>query len=135
MRRVSIVVDGALPAGQAANVAACIAAGLGAGVPELAGQTLRDAAGFASLSSSSLPIAILRGDEASLASLFSAVARRPEQLCCVLFPRYAQALHSAPDYWQRHAGTDHAGEPLLGLGLAGPSDQVRRLTGALPLLR
>lgn len=135
MMRVAIVVDGTLPAGQAANVASCVAAGLGAGVPGLAGQALCDAAGLASLSSSSLPIAVLRGENAGFARLLQQLAERPAGAHCVLFPRYAQAMHTAEDYWQRHAGSDHTGEPMLGVGLAGPSAWVRRLTGALPLLR
>ena len=135
MKRACVVLDGSLPAGQAANVAACLAAGLGAGVPQFAGQPLRDAAGLASLSSASLPIAVLRGDEAIFRRLLEHLVLPPDEAYCVLFPRYAQAMHAAGDYWQRHAATDHAGEALLGLGLAGPADWIRRLTGALPLLR
>lgn len=135
MMRVALVVDGALPAGQAANVAACLAAGLGAAVPSLAGQALCDAAGLASLSSSSLPIAVLCGDDAGFARLLQQLAGRPAGAYCVLFPRYAQAMHTAEDYWRRHAGSDHTGEPMLGVGLAGPPAWVRSLTGALPLLR
>ncbi|MCM5682556.1 DUF2000 domain-containing protein [Schlegelella sp. S2-27] len=136
MTRVAIVVDGTLPAGQGANVAACLAVGLGAGVPALAGQPLCDATGFGSLSSSPLPIAVLCGDAASFERLMLRLAQpRPADAHCVLFPRYAQAIHTAEEYRQRHAGSAHAREPMLGLALAGPSAWVRRLTGALPLLR
>jgi hypothetical protein len=135
MTRLCIVVDASLPPGQAANVAACIGAGLAGARPGLASQPLRDAAGFLSLGSSSLPIAVLSADGAGLAQLLHTLKQRPADGHCVLFPRYAQALHSAAEYWERHAVTDHAAEPMLAIGLAGPPSWVRRLTGALPLLR
>nr|WP_297356615.1 DUF2000 domain-containing protein [uncultured Caldimonas sp.] len=135
MTRLCIVVEASLPPGEAANIAACIAAGLAGARPGLASQPLRDAAGFESLGSSSLPIAVLSTDGAGLAQQLQSLKQRPPDASCVVFPRYAQAMHSAAEYWERHATTDHMAEPMLGIGLAGPPAWVRRLTGALPLLR
>jgi hypothetical protein len=77
-RRVAVVLDGELAPGVAANVAACIAAGLGAMLPGLAGRPLVDADGFASASSAHLPIAILRGAAAAISALLARLAQSPK---------------------------------------------------------
>lgn len=52
-----------------------------------------------------------------------------------LFPAYAQAIHTASEYWNRHRQTIHANESMLGLGLRGRKRWVNSLTGSLPLWR
>ena len=47
--KVVVVLDAALPPGQAANVAACLSAGLAGAWPAWAGRPLNDAAGLASV--------------------------------------------------------------------------------------
>ena len=133
--RACIALRAGLPVGHAANVAACIAAGLAHGAEGLAGQALCDADGRESLSSATLPIAILGADDAGLAALWRRAADAVPTGRCVLFPHYAQAMHGVEDYWAAHAAARHSEQPLLGIGLVGPQAWVRRLTGALPLLR
>ncbi len=133
--RACIVLQPGLPVGQAANVAACIAAGLAHAAEGLAGQPLRDADGRESLSSAALPIAVLGADETGLAALWRRAGESPSAGRCVLFPRYAQTMHEVQGYWAAHADARHGEQPLLGLGFAGPQAWVRRLTGALPLLK
>ena len=134
--KASIVLDDTLAPGHAANVAACLAAGFGASRPGFAGTPLEDGAGLFSRGSANYPIAILRGAQAGLQALLRGVAQEPgDELLLVLFPSYAQKLHSHLQYHDLHATRDHRGEPLLGLGLLGPAARVKRWTGALPLWR
>lgn len=132
--RAAVVLDGELAPGVAANVAACIAAGFGATLPALAGRPLVDADGFASASSAHLPIAILRG----AAAAFSVLVGRggaPGGGAVVVFPSFAQRIHTVEEYWREHALRSMRTEAMLGLGLVGPASWVRSLTGSLSLFR
>lgn len=53
----------------------------------------------------------------------------------VVFPRYAQRLHTAETSWEEHTRRALVAEPLLGIGLTGARTWVRSPTGDLPLLR
>lgn len=133
--RISLVLDAGLGVGHAANVAACIAAGLAGGWPGLAGQPLRDANGLATASSCRYPVTVLRGDATVFTRLLEQLPGAPNEARAVLFPGYARQLHDASRYWSEHEQRDHRHEPLLGIGLVGPKAWIRQLTGALPLLK
>lgn len=135
--KVALVLSAALAPGAAANVAACLAAGLSAARPGWAGRPLSDATGLASVASSHLPITILRAEREALQALLRRLAegsREPDGLVS-LFPEYAQSMHEAEAYWLRHAQTRHTEHDLLGVGLHGPKRWVARLSGSLPLWR
>lgn len=134
--KVAIVLAADLGAGHAANVAACVAAGLASARPGWAGRPLQDAAGLESFASSHLPIAVLRAAPAAMAALIEQVnaVDVPEGTLC-LFPAYAQAMHDGPAYQARHGTMEHRREPLLAIGLAGSKRWVNRLTGSMPLWR
>lgn len=133
--RVVIVLVADLAAGPAANIAACLASGLAASAPGWAGRALLEGAGLRTVASSHLPIAVLRAKPEAMQALIQKLVAA--QGCpggtVSLFPHYAQAVHDAHAYWQRHAEAVHAEEPLLGLGLHGPRRWVSQLTGSLPL--
>jgi hypothetical protein len=135
--KVAIVLASELAPGAAANIAACLAAGLAAARPVWAGRPLVDAVGLASVASSHLPIVILRAAPEQLGTLLQRLAKGPvdPDATVSLFPAYAQTLHDAQAYWQRHAATTHAGQELLGVGLQGPGRWVARLSGSLALWR
>ncbi len=135
--KVAIILAADLAPGHAANIAACLAAGLSAAQPGWAGQALADARGFASASSSHLPIAVLRAEASALQCLMQKLAAEdgPAPGAVSLFPAYAQRVHNCEEYWARHRGADHTQEPLLGVGFAGAKRWVNRLTGNLPLWR
>lgn len=134
-RGAAVALAGELPVGIAANVAACIAAGLGAAVPGWAGRPLVDAENLTSASSAHLPIPVLRCTAAGFAALLERSRVRPEGAALVVFPRYAQRMHTAEEYWREHARRALVTEELLGVGFAGPRAWVRSLTGSMPLLR
>jgi hypothetical protein len=137
VEKVVIALAGTLTPGEAANAAACIAAGLAASDPTWAGKSLLDAAGLLSAAASHRPIAVLRADEGAMSALMQSLAGMvmPEGGVVSLFPAYAQAIHEAHVYWDRHRTTEHMQVPLLGIGFAGPKRWVSRLTGNLPLWR
>jgi hypothetical protein len=134
-RGAAIALEEALPIGVAANVAACIAAGLVAALPGWAGQPLADKDGLSSASSSHLPIPILRCSSSQFTALLDRAQTRPDGSALVVFPRFARSIHTVEDYWVEHARRSLRLEELLGLGLAGPRTWIRRLTGSIPLLR
>jgi len=134
--KVVIVLSAELSLGRAANVAACLAAGLAAVLPGWGGHSLRDADGVASVASSHLPIIVLGADATRMAALCGRLGQEPPPGCKLcLFPSYAQDIHDASVYWVRHGQTSHRSEGMLGLGLAGSKKWVNGLTGSLPMLR
>lgn len=137
IEKVAIVLTSCLGVGEAANVAACIAAGLAASLPAWAGRPLVDADGVASCAASHLPIVMLAADEARMASLLErwAAGLPMKDAAASLFPAYAQSMHEATAYWQRHAEVSHRAERLLGIGFSGRKKWVNSLVGSLPLLR
>lgn len=135
--KVAIVLAADLAPGPAANVAACISAGLAASRPYWAGRSLVDASGWATVSSSHLPIAILKAPLIVMNALLQRLAEGPAQEngAISLFPAYAHAIHECSDYWHRHSLVSHTEEAMLGIGLVGGKRWVNRITGSLPLWR
>ncbi len=136
VEKIAVVLNAALPAGQAANVAACLSAGLAAAQTGWAGRPLQDAAGLASVASAHLPIAVLRAEADALAALLVRLqAGPPHDGVVCLFPAYAQTVNDGSTYWAMHQQTTHAQTPMLGVALAGPRRWVNSLTGSLGLWR
>lgn len=136
--KVAIVLAADLAPGPAANIAACIAAGLAASRSDWAGRALVDAFGLKSVSSSHLPIAILKAPLPAMHSLLRRLGegpRVPENGCISIFPAYAHAIHDSSEYWHRHGLVSHAEEAMLGIGLLGEKRWVNSMTGSLPLWR
>lgn len=134
--KIAIVLAADLAPGHAANVAACVAAGLAGARPGWAGAPLQDAAGLESFASSHQPIAVLRAAPAAMDALVEQLtaAATPDGALCI-FPAYAQAMHDGAAYRARHGTMEHRREPLLAIGLAGTKRWVKRLTGSMPLWR
>ena len=134
--KVAIVLATDLPCGRAANIAACLAAGIAAGAPTWAGRPLRDQDHIESAASSHVPIIVLCADPQRMTALAAKLTRaRPTDCRLSLFPTYAQDIHDAPTYHDRHERTQHTREALLGVAIAGNKAWVNGLTGSLPILR
>ena len=73
--KVAIVLAADLAPGPAANIAACIAAGLAASRPDWAGRALVDASGWSSVSSSHVPITILKAPVTAMNALLRRLTR------------------------------------------------------------
>lgn len=134
--KIVIVLAATLGVGQAANVSACVAAGLAAASPGWAGAPLRDPDGMVSSAISHLPIIGLSADAVRMAQLRERLALAPpDGARLAVFPAYAREIHEAVQYWARHRETSHRDQPLLGVGLAGARRWINALTGSLPMLR
>lgn len=135
--KVAIVLAADLAPGPAANIAACIAAGLAASRPDWAGRALVDASGWRSVSSSHVPITILKAPVTAMNALLRRLTEGTAQDNgrISLFPAYAHAIHESSEYWHRHGLVSHAEEAMLGVGLVGAKRWVSSMTGSLPLWR
>ena len=133
--RLAIVVNPTLSLGDLTNTVGALSIGIGAAVPSLAGDELRDREGQSFYTSAKCPVPILQADGDVLRDLYRRTAAKPPEAVVVLFPRFARPLHAFPDYVDALASRTLADEPLDGLAIAGPTKWVRSLTGALKLLR
>ena len=125
----------ALALGQAANAAACIAAGL-RGPAWLGRSAAADVDGLQSFAISHLPIIILSANDAQMAALCDRLPMEPPVGGgLALFPAYAQGIHDCHAYWERHRESAHRRLPMVGIGLAGARRWINGLTGSLPMLR
>jgi hypothetical protein len=137
VEKVTIVVSEDLSVSEAANVCACISAGLAANSPTWAAQALTDAQGMGSVASSHLPIVILKANAARFTTLLEQLSStdRPLHSSVSLFPAYAKTMHDAKLYWEKHSMLSHGTEAMLGIGLAGNKRWINSLVGSFPLLR
>lgn len=133
--RLAIVLWPGLATGLLANTAATIAAGLGAAQPGLGNVTLRDRDGLSTTNSADRPIPILQADPADMRAILEKIHKTPEGLTVVVFPEFARRLHSFVEYEAEMQKRALSEGPLDGIGLCGPAQRVKSLTGALKLLR
>ncbi|PSK96554.1 hypothetical protein CLV63_111149 [Murinocardiopsis flavida] len=132
--RWAIVVDRSLPAGLAANAAACMAAAVGKAAPGLVGPDAADGAGDVH---SGLPwtgCLVLAADGDQLQALRGA-ATRAEGVLVVDMPRAAQATSVYNEYLDAMAHTGHDEVEYLAVSVVGPRNRIAKLVGRLPLLR
>lgn len=133
--KIAVVIRDDLPLGAAVNVAACLTAGITAKHPTLAGQALKDRLGLKSMASSHVPIVALKGNDTVFQRLLTELTAQETANNLCIFPDYAKSIHTAEEYWQRHAHTVHDGTQILGLALIGDKKWLNKYTGNLPLLR
>jgi hypothetical protein len=132
--RIAIIVDVGLPIGLLANAVAVVSLSIGDLSTGVLGSDVVDAGGRLHSGITALNIPILG---ASAARLFDIVeeAREEANLLTVGFSAIAQSSRDYADYTSR-TGALHPEEiTYVGLGLAGTSRSIRRLTGSLPLIR
>lgn len=128
-----IVVDDQLPAGRAANAAACVAAATSRGVHGLLGPEAVDAAGA---SHPGLPWAgctVLAANAAELGRIRRKAASRPAVHVADM-PVDAQLTRVYDEYLERMTTQEAESIGYAAVSLVGPRAQVDRLVGGLPLL-
>ena len=135
MLRIAIVVDPTLPIGSITNTVGAIGIGLGAVATELGGTGLTDRVGRQVRTSANRPVPILQAPTDGIGALLLRALPAPEGAVVVPFPRFARALHQFEDYLAAFPQRSLDDEILDGVGLAGPEQWVRSLTGSLKLLR
>ena len=133
--RIAIIVNPALSPGFLANTVGAIGIGLGARLPQLAASQLSDACGRTIDVSANRPVPILQAKEATLRSTMLKALQQTQERAVVPFPAFARKLHAFTDYAAALPTHDLTDVEIDGLGIAGPGDWVKSLTGSLGLLR
>lgn len=131
--KVAIIIDGALPAGLAANTAAVLALTLGRRVDSIIGPDLKDADGSTHLGITTIPMPILTATADDVKSLRRrAIA---DDLLVIDFTDPAQRTRTYDDYAQLLENATDESIRYIGVAVHGHRKAVQRLTGSLPLLR
>ena len=133
--RIAIIVNPELPLGLIANTASAIAIGLGARLPALGNPPLTDSDRKVLDTSSNRPVPVLQAPPDVIAVAMRRALPIPDNAAVVPFPAFARALHDFNEYLEVFPEKTLDSEVIDGLGLAGPSQWVRSLTGSLKLLR
>ena len=131
-----MVIDGSLPLGLIANTAAMLGITIGQRHREVVGGDVTDASGNTHIGISTVPVSMLKGDEALLKELrLRLYTPEFESLTAADFSDIAQGINVYEDYARQSAATPESGHRYFGIALFGDKKKVNRLTGMLPLLR
>jgi hypothetical protein len=128
-----IVVDEALPAGIAANAAACVAAATSPQVAGLLGPEAVDAGGHPHPGLPWAGCSILKGSTEQLAALH-AKALAADTVFVADMPAAAQLTRVYDEYLETVSAAPADALPYYAVGLVGPRNRVDKLVGRLPLL-
>lgn len=134
-KRIAIIVDPSLPPGLIANTVATIGIGIGAVDASFGNTPLQDVAGRAVQTSANRPVPILQASPEVIGALLMKALPVPDGGMVVPFPRFARQIHLFADYLAEFPRRDLQEEIMEGLGVAGPTNWVKSLTGSLKLLR
>ncbi|QXE33170.1 DUF2000 domain-containing protein [Streptomyces sp. GMY02] len=128
-----IVVDETLPAGRAANAAACMAAAVGKALPHLLGPDGKDASGAVHPGLPWAGCTVLAADAETLREVRAKAAAKDEILI-VDMPESAQTSRVYDEYLDALAATGEDGLNPCGISVVGPRNRIDRLVGRLGLL-
>ena len=127
-----VVVDHSLPAGLQANMAAVLALSLGRAKPELVGADTRDADGQPLPGIVTVPLPILRADEAELRRL--GTHREPGLHWSAVYTAAALKSKTYKTYCAAIANTRMEDLPVHAVLLFGERRTINRLSGGFRLL-
>lgn len=131
--KLAIIVDRELPPGLAANAAAILGMSIGRSAPESLGHDVSDAGGSLHPGITRLPVPVLEADAETLRRIRASASANPA-LRFADFTDAAQRTRTYEEYAERLAAAAPDDLRYLGLCLFGDDVEVRRATGALPLL-
>lgn len=130
-----VVLDDALPIGLKANTAAVLSLTLGNKIENLIGTDLIDKSGNTHTALTTIPLPILKTSSEILKKLYNQAYEQKDQLLLVDITDAAQTTKNYLDYQEKLSSTPTNELQLLGIALAGPEKQIKKLTGSLALLR
>ena len=131
-----MVIDGSLPQGVAAHVAAILGVTQGPQPPAAGGGDVRGGSGRRHLGIIAFPVPILRGNAESLRALRERLwDPQYAGLTAVDFSDFAQGCRTYAEFTEGLRAVPEDGLRYLGLAVCGEKKLVNRLTGSLPLLR
>ena len=133
MKRISIVVDKSMSAGQKANIAAILAGQLAKDAPHLYEAPVIDQSGICH-SGIAVNIVVLEGGSEQLLSLIKSIGEN--EVMYSVFSSTGQSLsNSYPEYQQRVSLMDTRSTGIIGIGLAGEDSRVKLLTKKFSLMK
>lgn len=128
-----MVVDGSLPAGQAANAAICVSAATSTGVGRLLGPAATDADGTVHPGLPWAGCSVLSATGEQLAAIRAKAVAAPGVFVADM-PGAAQRTRVYDEYLEAVRGRPGAGLDYLAVSIVGPRNRVDKIVGRLPLL-
>lgn len=132
MNKAAIVINPEQPTGLLANAVACITSGLFLGGQEYVGEAIAGT-DVTYIPITKIPILILKPGNTPLIDLCQKALQ--SGLKCMVFTREGQSTTNYEEYTQRVVGKKMSEVTIVGVGIIGPDDAVKSLTGNLPMLR
>lgn len=132
MNKAAIIINPDQPTGLLANAVACITSGLFLNGHDYVGGEIAGS-DVKYIPITKIPILILKPGNTPLAELCQKAQKTG--LKCMVFTREAQSTTNYDEYTQRVAGKKLSEVTIVGIGVVGSDDQVKSLTGNLPMLR
>ena len=131
-----MIIDPELPIGVIANTSAILGVTLGKHIPQQVGEDVADGTDKMHLGIITIPIAMLKGDKASLKEIRGRLYD-PEfhDLVVVDFSDVAQGCHVYSEYVAKASSVPEQEHTYLGVAIYGDKKKVNKLTGFMPLLR
>lgn len=128
-----MIIDEALPPGEAANTAAVLGITLGGKVPGVIGAEVGDGAGNSHAGVIRIPVPILKASRAELGKLrLELYEQQLAGLTVVDFTDLAQSCRSYDEFIDKMSYTSELS--YIGLALYGDKQKINKLTGNLALL-
>lgn len=128
-----MIIDEALPPGEAANAAAVLGITLGGRVPGVIGADVGDGAGNSHAGVIRIPVPILKASRAEIGKLRLRLYKEFADLTAVDFTDLAQSCRTYDEFIDKMSYTSELS--YIGLAICGDKREVTRLTGNLPLLK
>lgn len=128
-----MIIDEALPPGEAANAAAVLGITLGGKVPDMIGAEVGDGAGNSHAGVIKIPVPILKASRAELGRLRLRLYKEFAELTVVDFTDLAQGCRTYDEFIDKMSYTSELN--YIGLAICGDKKKISRLTGNFPLFR
>lgn len=132
MNRAAIIINPDLPTGLLANAVACITSGLFVNGAEYVGETITGS-DVTYIPITKIPVLILKPANIPLIDLYHKAQQAG--LKCMAFTEEAQSTTNYEEYTKRVKGKSINDVTVVGLGVVGPEEKIKSLTGSLPMLR
>lgn len=130
-----MIISKDLSAGAAANTSAVLGIAVGAKLPGIIGDGVRDRDGNLHSGTVSIPIPVLKGDSKVLNCLNDRL-REPlfSDVVYAGFPDFARQCKTYGEYTEKMSAVSASELNYIGIAIFGDKKKINKLTGNLPLL-
>lgn len=128
-----MIIDEALPHGEAANTAAVLGITLGGRIPNVIGADVGDGAGYSHAGVIRIPVPILKASRDEIGRLRLRLYKEFADLTAIDFTDLAQSCRTYDEFIDKMSYTSTLG--YIGLVVYGDKQKINKLTGNLPLLK